>query len=431
MSKPGGGYRPRLRTRLMAAASGFTLLVAAVLAALAMVFVYAVEDTFFEAVLQTERARQLAHRAATGSDAVPALPFVTLHARGQGLPADLAQALAKHPARQEFAGKGGRHYHVLRVDAQGTLLVAEVGAQLVVRPMRDGLLQWLLGATLGLVALALALAAWLSRRMAAPLTALADRVAGSTPQALPDGLARGMPHDEVGELARRLDALHDRTRGFIAREQAFTADVSHELRTPLAVLGIACERLQAQASAQQQPLLRSMQAAVWQLGQTVDLMLALARETPPDGAGGDDVERPLLPMLEQLLLAQAPLLDREGVVLELDVPPGLTRPWTPALTQLLVGNLLANAVTHAQPPQVRIEADAHSLRVSNPSAPPPAALLGKDTAGRVRGIKGDASAGQGLGLAIVRRLAEARGLALQLDHQDGRTCATLRSATGP
>ncbi|MBX3637272.1 MAG: HAMP domain-containing histidine kinase [Rubrivivax sp.] len=421
---PNGAYRPRLQRRLLLAFCGFTLVVATVLGALAIVFVYVVEDEFFGAALQAEVDRQQAHRATQGDFTVPALPYVRLYPRGLGLPPDLAAQHAGHPQRQEFEGAEGRHYHLRRVGEDGTLLVAEVSAQLVVRPMRSELLNWLLAAAGVLTLLALLLGGWLSRLISAPLTTLATRVARSAPDALPEELARGLVRDEVGELARHLDVLHARTRALIAREQSFTADASHELRTPLAVLGVAAERLQAQATAEQQPLVRSIQAAAWQLGQTVDLMLALAREAPAGPTA--ETEQPLRPALERLVLAHAPLLDREQVEVELDVPATVTRPWSPALTHLLVGNLLANAMAHTQARRIVIEADATELRVRNPSLPPPAALLGADAAGRARGVKGVASAGQGLGLSIVRRLAERHGLALELRHQDGQTSAVVR-----
>lgn len=81
--------------------------------------------------------------------------------------------------------------------------------------------------------------------------------------------------------------------------------------------------------------------------------------------------------------------------------------------------------------QIRIEADAARLRICNASAAPPAALLGDGMAGRQRGLKGATSSGQGLGLSIVRRLAERQGLALDLEHHDGWTVATLRDAARP
>jgi signal transduction histidine kinase len=432
---PGPAYRPQLQRRLMLAFAGYTLLVGTLLGALSMLFVYAVEDAFFTATLRAEVARQQAHHRAQGRYTAPALPYLRLYARGDRLPADLAPQLAAQPQRHEFTGSEGRHYHLHRLDADGTLLVAEVGEQLVVRPLRNELLRWLLGASAGLTVLALLLGWALARRTSAPLATLARRVAGSAPDALPDDLSRGLAHDEVGQLARHLDLLHARTRDFIAREQAFTADASHELRTPLAVLTIACERLQQQATDAQRPLVQSMQAAIWQLGQTVALMLALARESPDDTA--DTAARPLLPMLEQLLLAHAPLLDQHGLQLDLDVPAGLTRPWSPALTQLLVGNLLANAIAHSHAqagphdqtlaPQIRIVADATRLQVCNASPAPPAALLAVGGAGRERGIKGATSSGHGLGLPIVRRLAQRHGLALELGHHEGWTVATLRT----
>ena len=419
-------YRPRLQRRLMLAFAGYTLLVGALFGLLSMMFVYVVEDEFFATTLRAEMLRQQAHRAEQGAWTQPALPFVQVYPRGEGMPADLARQRAANPRRHEIAGDDGRHYHARRLDADGTELVAEVSKQLVVRPLRNTLLLWLVAAGGGLTSLALLLAWRLSRSASAPLDLLARRVANSSPDALPKGLTKGLAHDEVGELARHLEELHERTRAFIAREQAFTADASHELRTPLTVLGVACERLRARAADDVQPLAQSMQAAVWQLQQTVELLLALARESPANLQSVS--EQPLLPVLERMLLAHAPLLDQQGVQVELHVPAGLTRPWPVGVTQLLVGNLLANSIAHAQTPHVRIEADATRLSVCNASLPPPELLLGDDAAGRIRGVKGLTSTGEGLGLSIVRRLAEQHGLALDLLYRAGHTCVTLRAA---
>ena len=420
-----------MQRRLMRALAGYAVLVGAMFGGLALLFVYAVEDQFFITTLVAEADRQRLHRSAHGAWTAPALPFVSLYAQGQGLPADLARRRAAQPGQNELEGEDGRHYHLLRLDTDGSLLVAEVSQQLVVRPMRQTLLAWLLGSGLAALALALLLATALARRASAPLASLAQAVARSRPDALPDNLAQGLMHDEVGELARHLDALHQRTRDFIAREQAFIADASHELRTPLAVLGLAIERLRQQAPLEQQSVLTSMQAAQWQLQQTVELLLALAREAPTEvRVEAPAQERPLLPVLEQTLLAHAPLLEQQGVQIEMDVAPRVTRCWPPALTQLLVANLLANALAHARSPQIRIEADAHRLSLCNASDEPPAALLAAGAAGRQAGLKGPASSGQGLGLSIVRRLAERHGLSLTFTHEHGHTCATLSELVG-
>ena len=290
--------RPRqgLQRQLMLSFTLFTLGVSALLGLLAMVLVYAVEDRFIGATLSRAAEEMQRQQHASGIWPTPPQAFMQRHASAASLPADLRQAWQAEPRSDEFAGNEGRHYHVHWLnrphgtppdppvpDDRHPLLVAEVSGLLVVRPVRRALMAWWAAGSGGLTLAALGLAAWRARRISAPLVRLADAVARSRPG---DDATRRPPFaldsrdDEVGLLARHLDALTARTRALVEREQAFTRDVSHELRTPLSVLGMASARLldrhglPADVAAE----LRQMRQVLWDLEQTVNTLLALARE---------------------------------------------------------------------------------------------------------------------------------------------------------
>ncbi|WP_156170469.1 HAMP domain-containing sensor histidine kinase [Luteimonas sp. FCS-9] len=403
----------------MMAFAGFALFVAALYGFYVVAFVYLVEDRFFEALLQQETQAQQAHHDVHGAWRQPQLPFVSVHVDPVTLPDGLGERLADAPWRREFAGADGRHYHLqpLAPDASAWLL-AEVSQQLVVRPMRGRLMRWLGGSGLAVLALALLLGAWLARRVTAPLSRLAMLVDDATPSQLPAGFADSFPNDEVGTLARGLERLIARVDTFVAREREFTRDASHELRTPLAVIRSACERLAAggpldDTSRRQ---LDHVLSSTRQLEQTVSTLLALAREEHA-AASAEDVA--VLPLLERVIVEQAPLLEGRDVVVRMQVPAQTRAQLPAAVLHIVLSNLVGNAFAHSSAGEVVIEIDAGWLRIANPGT-----AIAADAFRPF--ARGDASAGFGLGLAIVRRLCERHGIALRFDAEAGGPAARLR-----
>ncbi|MDQ3618277.1 MAG: HAMP domain-containing histidine kinase [Pseudomonadota bacterium] len=423
--------RRRLRHRLMLAFAGFTLAVTALFGLYAVAFVYSVEDEFFEAMLQQEAAAQLAQHARHGRWDAPRSGFMSIHADTGSMPDDLRAQHRAEPWRVEFPGNAGRHYHLLPLDPQPpaarAYLVAEVSEQLVVRPIRDDIFALLAWSALGVIALALLLGYWLARRTAAPLADLAARVGEMQPGRLPDGLAERYPDDEIGVLARGLQALIDRVRTFIAREQEFTRDASHELRTPLTVIRSAAERLASEPalSSEAGRQIDHVRESVRQLEQTVTLLLSLAREDRPDVIGSGPTA--LLPAIERVVVEQAPLLDDKPVTVEVAVPRDAVITLPAGVLHILLSNLIGNAFAHTRQGRIAIDLHADRLRIIN---------SGGGLADPVRDEafqafnKGPNSTGSGLGLAIVQRLCDRYGLELRIESDSAATTASIALSVG-
>jgi signal transduction histidine kinase len=401
----------RLHRRLSIAVAACVATVGLVFGVLTIGAAYTIEDRFFERMLLEESTllEQGFRRDARWPE--PRRDFMQVASTTAELPQDIARILIAEPSRREIFGEGGRHYHVRRLaGAPSAWLVAEVSRDLVVRPMRSALVQTLVVSLSLLTLISVWVAVRVAARTTAPLSRLASIVEGITPTALPNGIASTFGNDEVGILARGLDGLTERLRAFVAREQAFTRDVSHELRTPLAVLRGTTERLLAAPTLHpaDRPLVVQAAQSVTHLEQTVQTLLTLARE---DAVSSEAQQTPLRALVEEAVLAQAVLLEGKTVVVHVDVAADAVLGAPQAIARILLANLIGNAFAHSSDGRVDIVGVGRTLRICNDVREPAADV---DRLG-MPFVKGEQSAGWGLGLSIVRRLCARCGLSLAID----------------
>ena len=409
-----------LRSRVLAAVTGLSFVTCLVLSFYTVAFTYAVEDAFLAARLAAEGRYQSEARTLDGAWAPPRDDQVSLHEDMATLPAPVLALLREEPERVEFAAPGPSHYHLLRIEAQGdrAWLVYDAGKDLIVPGIRNRLL-WLLGiTTLILVGCALLVGHLLSRRVTRRLEQLATTVAGLDPEHLSANWSAAAGKDEVGIVAAGLDTMTGRLRAFIERERSFTRDASHELRTPLAVIRAAGDQLvqQPELGARSREHANLIRESTERLEQTVTTLLALAREE--SGGGAEEVQ--LLPLIEQVVIDQAPRLEGKRVEVVVDIPATARLPASAAVGRILLANLIGNAFAHTQSGLVRIDARAGRLRITNPVSPQAA-----EQAGAVPEAAFPGADGFGFGLGIVRRLCGPLGIDFELQLEGDTVIATL------
>ncbi|MGH3873370.1 MAG: sensor histidine kinase [Pseudonocardiaceae bacterium] len=274
---------------------------------------------------------------------------------------------------------------------------------------RQVMLVWL--AMLGLAALAI-VTVWLvarrqARRLAGPLEDFADAA-----RRLGDGdfSVRTKPVDlpEIDAVGAALNSTAGRLDDMLARERAFSADASHQLRTPLTGLRL---RLEAALDRPGQDLRLAITAgidAADRLEQTIEELLALARDTRSSNTAPLDLPG-LLDEIERGWHDRLAAQDRElRVAVDAAAPVSLAS--TAAVRQVLTV-LLDNAATHGSGTvsvAVRNATDALAIDVSDEgtgiTAPEPELFTRRSRL----------ADGHGIGLALARSLAEAEGGRLRL-----------------
>ncbi len=226
------------------------------------------------------------------------------------------------------------------------------------------------------------------------------------------------PRDELRELADVFDAMLDRLQASFEAQRRFVADASHELRTPLAVMRTEIDVALADPDATADELRVSaevVRAATERADRLVDSLLLLARSDRLQVDGLPLRERVELPAVAESSLAAVAgeVRERELRVETSYGPAGVLG--DRGLLERLAGNLVENAVRHnVVGGWVRVDtgtvAGRARLAVSSSGAVvPPEEVAGLFEPFRRHGTARTARRGAGLGLAIVRAVAELHG----------------------
>lgn len=282
------------------------------------------------------------------------------------------------------------------------------------RRREHGFLLLLAGSVLLIAAISALAGHWLAGRTIAPVTELAQRVAGLRPEDPPSPLANEFPWEEVQRLAADFDAYLGRLHDFIERERLFTGDVSHELRTPLAVIKGATELLQADPAIdpKNQVRLARIGRAVAEMGEISGALLALAREQ--EGTEIEPSDCDVEAVAGELVLRYQELFRGKPVTLNLLVHAKPRLRADRAVLAMVLGNLLRNALSFTSDGEVALilEADGVVVEDTGPG------LQSDDTSALFQPYtRGRGSDGAGLGLSLVQRLCDRQGWRVTLANR--------------
>ncbi len=293
----------------------------------------------------------------------------------------------------------------------------------------DALSVQIIPALTGLI-LFLGFAFWSIRRGLAPLNLISKQLSYRNP--LDDSPLQVIAPKEVKPLVNELNQLFVKVADTLAREQRFTADASHELRSPLAALKLQADVLEQQilqtdlAEQQQDQLFYHTQqigVGIDRANHLVEQLLILAKLAPQQGLTADQLQTIDWLNLTDMVLSDVNRNAREKhSQLKRDVFCDNSVNILPlqgnvTLLSLLLRNLLDNAIRYCPAHSIiTLQLYDNKIRVIDNGhgvAPNDLARLSE----RFFRPAGQSERGSGLGLSIVKRIADLHGLKLTMANR--------------
>jgi two-component system sensor histidine kinase VanS len=276
------------------------------------------------------------------------------------------------------------------------------------------------------------LGGWLlAGRVLAPLAQITDATRLAADGALSHRIALPGRSDEFRELADAFDTMLGRLEAHVAEQQRFAANASHELRTPLAITQTLLEVARDDPERDADALLARLHAVNSRAIELTEALLLLSRANQRSFPR-QRVDVSLL--AEQAAETLLPLAERGGIAIQV-VGEATPTVGSPALLLQMVTNLVHNAIVHNLTEQGTLCVTTHAhaatvvLTVENTGqklSPQLVSTLAEPFHRGTERVRVD-HAGAGLGLAIVRSIAEAHDGTLALTARpEGGVRVTVR-----
>ena len=242
----------------------------------------------------------------------------------------------------------------------------------------------------------------------------------------PGGKNRPVPNRTRIEEFRRLNLAAqqavDRSEALYQQQKQFIGNASHELQTPLAVLSGRLEWLldHTELTEEQMGEVLQMQRTLKRLSRLNKTLLLLTKIDNHQFPESTTVDIASLVREQQELYCE--IFSARDIHWSLSLPESFPVQMNESLASVLVTNLMKNACLHSEPgAEVQVRLENRTLTVSNPGAAP----LDQEQVFKrfYQGAKKEGS--NGLGLALVKAVADYYGLPIAYRFLEGRHCFSV------
>lgn len=263
---------------------------------------------------------------------------------------------------------------------------------------------------------------WVVSASLAPVARVRQQLALRQADALTEVDERGLP-DEIAPLVYELNLLFHRVRHAFDAQKNFVADAAHELRSPLAALKLQLQGLRrAQDEETRERAILRLGSGIDRASRLVEQLLILARQqaSQPVVAGNNVV--PLTKLVQSILADQWEAANTRQIDLGLvTTEEGLIVGQEDSL-RILLRNLIDNAVNftpNGGTVNVGVQSkDGHTLLTVEDSGPGIAPQDRDRVFDRFYRAAGEPSSGSGLGLSIVKTIADLHKASLSVDRSE-------------